>query len=668
MEAIAIDETRAGAEVALDEGQLVVFRLGEEEFGVEINRVREIVRLPDITPIPRSPDYVAGICNLRGNVLPIIDTRTRFSMDKREVTDATRLLVVESNGLHAGLIVDGMREVMRMKSAFVEPPPAVTRGLDRAFLSGVVKMNEGKRLILRLNLEEVVRVEAADSADKVAMSAKDVKTGAEAVQAEDQSGDEEQLVTFQVAKEEYAFGIEVVREILRVEAITVVPNVPEYVKGLFTVRNKLIPVLDLRTMLGISSLVSERLAFLDRMIEDHQDWTRTLKNALFSSASFMGVTNLRKSLFGKWSEDYKTSITEVEGILKRLKHDYGILYHRATEVIDLSASGREDAVSLFEKEIEPLAGTITRTFGQLKETIAEKITEDQRVLIVEAGAMQIGFLVDSVSEVLRIPTSTIDDTPYAASSGKKELKGVAKLNEGKRLVMIMDESSLVSQEESEMLSDIRRESEKTNVEEEEISLAQQGLDEEQLVTFSLGNEEYGVRIMKVQEINRLEEITSVPRAPYFVDGVTNLRGNVIPVINVRNLFGLESKERDDRTRIIIVDIAGNKTGLCVDHVNEVLRLPKRDIDETPSIVISGGANRFMEGVCKLNEGKRMVVLINVEKVLNEEDLQALAAVGDQTVETEEKPDAIVGDETVETEEKAETDTGSRIKKKPEIEK
>ena len=184
-------------------------------------------------------------------------------------------------------------------------------------------------------------------------------------------------------------------------------------------------------------------------------------------------------------------------------------------------------------------------------------------------------------------------------------------------------------------------------------MVQQSLDEEQLVTFSLGNEEYGIRIMQVQEINRVEEITSVPKAPYFIDGVTNLRGNVIPVINVRNLFGLESKERDDRTRIIIVDIAGNKTGLCVDHVNEVLRLPKRDIDETPSIVISGGANRFMEGVCKLDEGKRMVVLINVEKILNEEDLKTLAAVGDKTRETEEK---------------YKIDIGPRSKKKPEIEK
>jgi len=652
METVATDRKIAGAKVASDEEQLVVFCLGEEEFGVEINRVKEIVRLPDITPIPQSPDYVAGICNLRGNVLPIIDTRARFSMDKREVTDATRLLVVESEGLNTGLIVDGMREVMRMNSAFVEPPPAVTKGVDKAFLSGVVKMNEGKRLILTLNLEEVVRVEGGDSADKVDRSAKDVKTGAEAVQAEDQSEDEKQLVTFQVAKEEYAFDIEVVREILRVEEITAVPNVPEYVKGLFTVRNKLIPVLELRTILGISSLVSERMALIDRMIEDHEDWTRSLKNALTSSASFTEVTNLRESLFGKWSEDYKTSITEVESILKRLKHDCGILYHKATEAIDLSVSSREEAVSLFDKEIKPLAETISGTFAQLKETMAKRITEDQRVIIVEAGAMHIGFLVDSVNEVLRIPTSIIDDTPYVASSGKKELKGVAKLDDGKRLVMIMNESLLVSQEESEILSNISRKSGETNVE-EDISMVQQSLDEEQLVTFSLGNEEYGIRIMQVQEINRVEEITSVPKAPYFIDGVTNLRGNVIPVINVRNLFGLESKERDDRTRIIIVDIAGNKTGLCVDHVNEVLRLPKRDIDETPSIVISGGANRFMEGVCKLDEGKRMVVLINVEKILNEEDLKTLAAVGDKTREAEEK---------------YKIDIGPRSKKKPEIEK
>jgi purine-binding chemotaxis protein CheW len=177
---------------------------------------------------------------------------------------------------------------------------------------------------------------------------------------------------------------------------------------------------------------------------------------------------------------------------------------------------------------------------------------------------------------------------------------------------------------------------------QEKSLAQQSMSEEQLVTFTINREEYGIRIMQIQEINRLTEITSVPRAPYFIDGMTNLRGNVIPVINVRELFGLENKEVDDRTRIIIVDIAGNKTGLRVDQVNEVLRLSKHDIENTPAIITSGKSNRFMDGVCKLDGGKRMVMLLDVEQVLDQSELQSMSSLGDG-YETEErrKPKSVV---------------------------
>jgi len=180
--------------------------------------------------------------------------------------------------------------------------------------------------------------------------------------------------------------------------------------------------------------------------------------------------------------------------------------------------------------------------------------------VVESDSITIGYLVDWVDEVLRIPKTVIDETPAVASSDRNEVKAVAKLDKGERLIMIMDESALVSLETSRLLSD-QIQKEKEGDEErardtKERSLAQQSMDEDQLVTFTINTEEYGIRIMQVQEINRITEITSVPRAPYFVDGMTNLRGNVIPVINIRKLFDLEDREVDDRARVIIVDIGG----------------------------------------------------------------------------------------------------------------
>jgi purine-binding chemotaxis protein CheW len=229
--------------------------------------------------------------------------------------------------------------------------------------------------------------------------------------------------------------------------------------------------------------------------------------------------------------------------------------------------------------------------------------------------------------VLRIPKSVINETPAMATSDRKELKAVAKLDDGKRLIMIMDESSLVSGETTAMLSQIQKQGEKNKhaAADSSRSLAQESIDEEQLVTFSIGKEEYGIRIMQVQEINRLADVTHVPRAPYFIDGMTNLRGNVIPVINIRRLFNLEEREADDRTRVIIVDIDGNKTGLRVDAVNEVLRLSRNDIDPAPDIVTENGAGKLMQGICKIENGNRMVVLLDVSEILDKKEMKNLQA-------------------------------------------
>jgi len=615
-------ETEVGAALRSDEGQVVVFKLAEEEFGVEIDTVQEIVRLPEITPVPGSPDFVAGICNLRGNVLPVIDTRLRFGMGARERTDQNRLLVVETGGTQSSLIVDNMREVMRMSQSLVEPPPLVCRGVDREFLSGIVKIDEGKRLILMLDLDEVVALDMASQEEGKGSLALREEGG----DKHEESVEEDQLVSFRVAGEEFAFDIAKVREILKVTQVTAVPNVPGYVKGLFTIRSNLLPILDLRGMLGLPSLISERHAILDKAVAEDNGWADLLRSAMESKQPFSGALDARKTVFGKWLEEYNTSSVEAETVAKRLKRARAQLYGAAHHALELGEEDSGKAVAYHEEKIAPLLKIVTDNINELKEVMASTISEDQRALVVETAAMNIGYLVDWVDEVLRIPRSVIDETPSMASSRRKELKAVAKLDNGERLIMIMDESALASEEAKKVLSEMKEEKQVKAAGREERSLAQQSMDEQQLVTFSINKEEYGVRIMKVQEINRATEITAVPRAPRFVDGVTNLRGNVIPVINIRELFGLQDKEVDDRTRIIIVDMGGGKTGLRVDRVNEVLRLPTRDIEKTPSIVVSGGTNKYMEGVCKMDKGKRMIVLLDVEKILDEEELRALSAV------------------------------------------
>jgi len=137
----------------------------------------------------------------------------------------------------------------------------------------------------------------------------------------------------------------------------------------------------------------------------------------------------------------------------------------------------------------------------------------------------------------------------------------------------------------------------------------------QLVSFTLEKEEYAVDILSVQEINRITEITRVPNAPDYVEGVINLRGKVIPVINLRKKFGLINKDTDDSSRVIIMDIQGITYGLVVDSVSEVLRIPS-NIVEPPPPMASSMSSMFIKGIAKLEN--RLIILIDIDKFMGQQ--------------------------------------------------
>ena len=142
----------------------------------------------------------------------------------------------------------------------------------------------------------------------------------------------------------------------------------------------------------------------------------------------------------------------------------------------------------------------------------------------------------------------------------------------------------------------------------------------QLVSFNLGDEEYGVDILRVQEINRMVHITRVPKAPEFVEGVINLRGKVIPIVDLRKRFGLVAKPHDKNTRIIVVDIDGRTVGLIVDGVSEVLRF-SMDTIEPPPPMVTGVDAEYIWGVGKLED--RLLILLDLSKVLANEEKEYL---------------------------------------------
>jgi purine-binding chemotaxis protein CheW len=142
----------------------------------------------------------------------------------------------------------------------------------------------------------------------------------------------------------------------------------------------------------------------------------------------------------------------------------------------------------------------------------------------------------------------------------------------------------------------------------------------QLVSFNIGQEEFGLDIQSVQEINRMVEITHVPNSPEFVSGVINLRGKVIPVINLRKRFGFPPRESDKNTRIIVVELGDMVVGFIVDAVSEVLRIPK-NITEPPPSIVAGIGSEYITAVAKLEN--RLLILLDLERILLEKEKQQL---------------------------------------------
>ena len=516
------------------ENQLVGFRLGEEEFGLDIMKVQEIIKVPEITRVPQAPDFVEGVINLRGDVLPVINSRKRFGLEEVEKEDSTRIMVVNLAGASTGLVVDSVSEVLRLEKEQIEPPPPVIRGVESRFLRGVGKLNDGKKLIMLLDTDHIFVKEEREQVSQVSNSA---SSTAKSADEKTEMVDEIQLVSFGLAGEEYAVEVMNVQEIIRVPEITKVPSAPSFIEGVINLREKIIPIINLR----------ERFAF----------------------------------------------------------------------------------------------GAIEKT-------------DATRILIVNVSGLITGITVDSVSEVLRVPKSIIDPPPPIISGAEEEyIKGVARLDGGKKLLLLLNAENALNGSEKKELSkltkgdDAKKEEKKTD-----------SVDERQLVSFKVQDEEFGIDIMQVQEIIRMTEITQVPKAPYFVKGVLNLRGGVLPIIDLRTRFDLEEIKHTESNRILVVNVKDKTMGIIVDSVSEVLRLPKDTIEPPPPIV-SGIRAQFLEGVGKLDDGKRLIILLNVDKIfkVSKEEEQAHFKMAEAEIQEKAKAEVEVEEKKaeVEVEEKSQTE-------------
>jgi chemotaxis signal transduction protein len=634
---------------------LVTFLLKDEEFGFDIMSVQEIIRLPKMSKLPHTPDYVEGISSLRGTVLPIFDIRTRFGMKREEHTDRSRVLVIDIDGKRTGLLVDGVRQVTRVGRNEFEPPPAAIRNDTADYIDGVVKLDNGARIIIALDARRVCTFgggngEAGALAEALAKQSagqfgKDSEMQDKAAAGHSRTsnhsnndghakgGEVRQLVSFQIGREEFAFPMEHVREILRVQSPKEVPGAPDHLLGVLTVRGQILPIVDLRRLLRQTSFAADLVAACRLASTAYKSWLA--QSGSGENADLHKVTAAAEEL-RSWLSAFNSSS---QSLTETLAQARGLNEH-VTKQASASSSHELDGkgLSAVQQDIAASAQAIVGALHTFEEQVEGSIHEDQRIIVVDSKGFQLGLVVDHVNEVLGVQDDAIEAPPNVAHEQGLSLSGIAKLEDGNRLILLLATGSLL---DHKVLSQIAQEEQAahstastTAAEEEKSGELKKEKEEEngqgeevQVVTFLLGQEEYGIPIARIQEIDRLSKITQTPKAPKFVEGVTNLRGEVIPVLSTRMLFAMETKASDDHTRVIIVDLGGAKTGLVVDSVKQVLSISKRNIAPPPASISSGTDGQFISGLGKVEDGKRMIVLLDVEKVLTRGEQSELAALG-----------------------------------------
>ena len=261
------------------------------------------------------------------------------------------------------------------------------------------------------------------------------------------------------------------------------------------------------------------------------------------------------------------------------------------------------------------------------------------MVVALPGGAQVGLVTDTVKEVLSLPRSQADAMPGVLSRDAQlqDIESICRLDGGKRLVSIISADKLLGMHAIRDALNASADANSANTANtatkadtaQETDMARTTTteattdDDAQVVIFRLGAEEFGVPIMSVQEIVRVPEVlTRVPRTPRFVEGVINLRGTVLPVVDQRTRLGMDAIARNDRQRIMVYMLGGLRTGFIVDSVAEVLRIGRAQIERAPEL--SDEQGRLITQVAKLDGDKRLVMLIDPSQLLGAREASAMA--------------------------------------------
>jgi purine-binding chemotaxis protein CheW len=385
---------------------------------------------------------------------------------------------------------------------------------------------------------------------------------------------------------------------------------------------------DLLMVLDFEKLVSSHFASV--ALKNRDDTLRQAQLDALNADQDIDVHSdeLRLVSFSVDSQEYGIDIADVQEIVQVPEH-ITALPNTPHHVLGL--------ISLRQRLL-PLV-SLRGLFSLPDETLSE---HHRIVVIALPGGLQVGLVTDSVKEVLSVPRSQADAMPgiLAQDNQMQEFASICRLDDGKRLLSIIATDRLLgltgirealnaASQHGGNASNTATDTQEAHMRNEDVDDREATDDDAQVVIFRLGREEFGVPIMSVQEIVRVPDVlTRVPKTPSFVEGVINLRGTVLPVIDQRTRLGMEPIERHDGQRIMVYLLSGVRTGFIVDSVAEVLRIPKSQVSAAPEM--SEEQSRLISQVAKLDNDRRLVMLLDPNHLLHGRELGALTHMGDAT--------------------------------------
>jgi purine-binding chemotaxis protein CheW len=458
-----------------------------------------------------------------------------------------------------------------------------------------------------------------------------------------------QYVTFYLKEDLYAVPVESVREILRLPPVTPLPLAPAYVEGLANLRGEILPVVDLRSRLGMERLAGEerKVLVLDRggkplgVVVDRTDQVlrieedrverggceeagRFVAGVIRHEGALLMLLDVPRILEGKKDDgssggtEGRIRLPEEERILEAQvqvvvlelgEQAFAFPIENVREIVRYAEPTAIPEALPWVRGIFELRGKILTVLDLRARLGIEAVPPDEftKILVLASEGRQAGFVVDRVREVLRLPQSRVVPPPGLVKRANEGIRGI--IERDRETLLLLDGEVLLPREGGG----------------EEVFSGQEILSEEDrrtLVVFTLEGQEYGVPIEGIREIGRVGEVTRIPGAPAFVEGISNLRGEVLPVIDLRRKFGMGTGERDFRTRILVAEEGGRTSGFVVDSVIGVERTLASLV--RPALMESSGGEgaEFLAGVVSPAPG-RTILLLDLGKLLSEGDRSAL---------------------------------------------